>query len=266
MPATARLRRLPRTSTSRSAARLPRPDLRLLAALAVVVALAVGGWMALRDSGLVAVRDVEVTGVSGPQRTAIRDALTLAGQDMTTLHVRPEVLRTAVAPYAVVKDVVARPHFPHGLRVTVVQHVPVASIVTPQGSVPVAADGTVLRGTTAGAVPQIAAQLPPAGDRITDPRALDTVALVASAPAPLRARLTSAFRGPRGLTVRLADGPAVHFGSGERLTAKWASLVAVLASPDAKGATAIDVRVPERPAAAGLVQKSVQEGQASTTP
>ncbi len=240
------------------------PKLRLLALVAVVVALGAGGWLALRDSGLVAVTRVEVTGASGPQRDAVRTALRTAGRDMTTLNVRREVLETAVAPYAVVKAVTAEADFPHGLRVRVTQHEPVARVVTPQGSVPVAADGTVLEGSSAPGVPELKLRLPPAGDRIIDARTLTTVRLVASAPAPLREKVTTAFRGPRGLTVHLADGPAVHFGSGARLAAKWASLTAVLASADSQGATAIDVRVPEHPAAAGLEQEALQRGQPST--
>lgn len=240
--------------------------LRILLALALVLGLGVAGWFALRDSGLVAVKDVEVSGVSGAQREQIRRALQTAGEDMTTLHVRPEVLKSAVAPYAIVKSVSAQADFPHALRVRVVQHVPVATVVTPQGSVPVAADGTVLKGATVTeGVPVLKLKLPPAGDRITDKRTLSTIDLLARAPAPLRAKVSRAFLGPRGLTVQLEDGPSVAFGAGERIAAKWTSLTAVLSSPDAKGATRIDVRVPEHPAAAGLEQASIQQGLPSTT-
>lgn len=235
-----------------------RPNLRLLVVLVAAAGL-LAGWYGLRDSGLVAVRDVEVSGLSGSQREAIRSALTTAGRDMTTLHVRPEVLKTAVAPYAAVKAVDAEADFPHGLRVRVTEHVPVAKVLTPQGGVPVAADGTVLRGTTADGVAELKLRLPPAEDRIAERRTLQTIALLARAPAPLRRKVKTAFRGRQGLTVHLEAGPSVHFGSGERMAAKWASLTAVLASPTSRGATTIDVRVPEHPAAAGLVQKSTQQ-------
>ncbi len=241
-----------------------RPNLRLLVALVVAAGLLAGGWSVLRDSDLVAVEEVEVSGVSGPQREAIRSALTTAGRDMTTLHVRPEVLKAAVAPYAAVKNVSAEADVPHGLRVRVTEHVPVAKVVTPQGGVPVAADGTVLRGTTAEDVAKLKLRIPPAGDRITDPRTLQTIELLARAPAPLRRKVNVAFRGPRGLTVHLSAGPSAYFGSGKRMTAKWASLTAVLASPASRGATTIDVRVPEHPAAAGLEQASTQQGQPSS--
>ncbi len=242
---------------------LPLRPLRLLAALCVLVALGAGSWMLLRDSGLVAVQEVEVSGASGNQRVQIRRALETAGLDMTTLHVRPDVLRTAVAPYAIVKSVQAEADFPHALRIRVEQHVPVATVVTPAGSIPVAADGTLLKGSEVAGLPALTSKLPPAGDRISDEPALAAVQLLARAPAPLRAKVDSAFLGPRGLVVRLAAGPTVAFGAGVRLRAKWASLTAVLASPEAKGATTIDVRVPEHPAAGGLEQASVQQGQPS---
>jgi cell division protein FtsQ len=241
-----------------------RPNLRLLVATVALAGLLVGGWLVLRDSGLVAVREVEVVGLSGPQEDSIRAALTTAGRDMTTLHLRPEILRSAVAEYVVVKDLSAERDVPHGLRITVTERVPVAKIVSSETAVPVAGDGTVLRGTTADDVPELKLPLPPAGDTVTDRRTLVAIALLARAPAPLRKKVTTAFRGPRGLTVRLAAGPSVHFGTSDRLAAKWASLAAVLASPDSRGATVIDVRVPEHPAAAGLEQAAPQQGQLSS--
>lgn len=241
-----------------------RPNLRLLVALVAATGLAAGAWLVLRDSSLVAVRKVEVSGLTGPQSKAIRAALTTAGRDMTTLHLRPEILSSAVAPYLVVKNLAVERDVPHGLRISVTERIPVAKLVTPRSAVPVAGDGTVLRGTTADGVPELKVGLPLAGDTITDRRTLVTIALLARAPAPLRKKLTTAFQGPRGLTVRLAAGPSVHFGTSDRMVAKWASLTAVLASPDARGATAIDVRVPEHPAAAGLEQAAAQRGQPSS--
>ena len=221
-------------------------------------------WLVLRDSRLVAVREVEVSGASGPQREAIRIALDTAGRNMTTLHLRPEALRAAVAPYAVVRDVVAEPDLPNSLRIRVVQHVAVAAIDTARGVVPVAGDGTVLRGSAAVDVPTVPLRRPAPDDRVTDRRTLQTLELLAVAPRPLRRKVVTAFRGPRGLTVRLAAGPAVHFGSGARVQAKWMALAAVLASPASRGATTIDVRVPEHPAAGGLEQKSLQEEEPSS--
>ncbi len=233
--------------------------------LSILALLVGGGWFALRDSGLVAVDKVEVTGVTGPQAGAIRDALATAGRDMTTLHVDQAALEDAVEPFAAVRSVAATGEVPHTLRVRVTEHVPVAALVTDGApAIPVAADGTVLRGVAATGLPTIDEKLPPAGDLVTDKRTRTLLGLLDRAPEPLRAKSARAYLGGRGLTVRLTDGPLVHFGRSTRLRAKWASLVAVLSSPESRGATAIDVRVPEHPAAAGLEQRSTQLGEPST--
>lgn len=246
--------------------RLPRwLNVRALTAVALVTLLAGGGWFVLRDTGLVAVQEVEVTGATGAQAAAIRDALTTAGRDMTTLHIEQGALNDAVSPFPVVRSVAATADLPHTLRVRVTEHVPVAALASEGASaVPVAGDGTVLRGVVADGLPTIDETLPPAGDQVTERRTRKLLALLDRAPTPLRAKTARAYLGGRGLTVRLADGPLVHFGNGARLRAKWASLVAVLASPESRGATAIDVRVPEHPAAAGLEQRSTQLSQPST--
>jgi cell division protein FtsQ len=221
--------------------------------LAVVVAVLMGaGWMWLRDSSLVAVQHVTVTGATGPDAVRIESALRTAAQDMTTLHLRQGELRTAAAPYPIVKSVSATTQFPHGLTVHVVERVPVGAVSGGAAPVAVAGDGTVLRGTPAAGLPPIAASTPPAGDRLTSRSTLRLAALLAAAPAPLRAKVTRAFLGPRGLTVALTDGPKAYFGSGSRLAAKWISLAAVLSDPNAQGASYVDVRLPERPAAGGL--------------
>lgn len=236
---------------------MPRPRAILAGALAVVVIL--GGWLWLRDSGLVAVDRVDVTGIRGPQAGAIRSALTSAGRDMTTLHVRPDELRKAVGLYPIVRGVTAEADFPHRLRVRVETYEPVGLIVVSGTKVPVAEDGTLLRGTTADGVPVLPLHSPPAGARITGGAAARQVALLAAAPVALRAKVAKVYTGPRGLTARLRTGPALYFGGPERLRAKWAAAVAVLADPTSAGATTLDLRVPERPAAGGLEQIATQE-------
>src|SRR3954454_4692650 len=101
----------------------------MFAAAAGVVALAALGRFWLDDSPLVAVDDVTVTGVSGPDTARIRAVLEDAARDMTTLHVSDGDLRNAVAAYPQVKDVDVTTHFPHGMDISVVEHNPVAVIV-----------------------------------------------------------------------------------------------------------------------------------------
>ena len=62
----------------------------LLALVAGALALTYFGWF--RDSSLVAVRDVEVEGVSSADRERIVAELTDAAQGMTTLHVQTDRL------------------------------------------------------------------------------------------------------------------------------------------------------------------------------
>lgn len=258
------LPRLPvRVSVPRAATRGTGAGRRRLAALLLAVALLAGGFLWLRDSELVAVRDVTVTGASGPQAVQVRRALEAAGLDQTTLHVDADALRTAVERYAIVQDVRAEPDFPHGLHVTVVQHTAVATI----DGVPVGADGELLRGARATGVPAFGLKGGALAVGQRKGRAL--VALAAAAPPKLRPRIERLFLGPRGLTARLAEGPAIHFGGSDRLAAKWAAASAVLAAPSSQGTTHIDVRFPDRPAAGGLEQAAAQEpaaGAPSTGP
>ena len=58
----------------------------------------------LRDSSLVAVDEVSVTGLTTEDAERVRAALTAAAARMTTLHVDRERLEQAVAAYPVVRD------------------------------------------------------------------------------------------------------------------------------------------------------------------
>ena len=104
---------------------------------------------------------------------------------------------------------------------------------------------------------------------MTDPRTKRLVAVLAAAPAALRAMVGRVYLGSHGLTAPLRNGPTLYFGGAERLRAKWVSVARVLADPSSRGATYLDVRLPERPAAGGLQQASSDTTQgtpATTTP
>jgi cell division protein FtsQ len=238
---------------------LLRHPARIVAAAAAVAALVLG-WHWLRDSPVVSVDQVEITGIHGPQARAIRSALTAAAHDQTTLHVDRKALRAAVANYPIVRDVRADAHPLHRLDLRVIAYTPVAVVVVAGRKVPVASDGTLLDGATAKHVPVLPLRHAPAGARITAGTERDLVAVAAAAPAALRDEVAKVFMGPKGLTARLRTGTGLHFGDATRLRAKWAAAAAVLADPSSKGTTALDLRVPERPAAAGLEQASQQQG------
>ncbi len=237
---------------------LPRPRARTAVACAGVLAVLAGGWLWLRDSSLVSVRRVTVSGVSGADAPRVRAALEQAARSMTTLHVRDGQLETAVQPFPAVVGVRARSDFPHGLRISVREHVAVGVVGGGGPRLPIAADGTVLRGSTSTGLPLIATHRPPATERVTDPRTRAMVRLLAAAPPSLRGRAERAYVGRRGLTVQLSDGPALFFGGSDRLAAKWTAVVRVLQDASAAGATYLDVRLPERAAAGGLAPPPAQ--------
>jgi cell division protein FtsQ len=231
---------------------LPRPRVRTGIACAAVLGLLALGWLWLRDSPLVAVDRVTVTGATGRDAPRVRAALEDAARDMTTLHVRTGALRTAVEPYGRIASVQAKPDFPHGLRIEVRERAAVGALAAGDERVGIAADGTILRGQATSGLPLLSARSAPTGERVTDPALGREVALLAAAPPALRARVIRVGTGSRGLTVPLRDGPELFFGGPDRLRAKWIAAATVLADPSSSGATYVDVRLPERPAAGGL--------------
>ena len=245
---------LPRTRGRRrplSAVRL-RP-LRLLVAVALLVAVLGGVWMLGRDSSLVAVRTVRVLGTAPSAEPRIRDALEAAGKGMTTLHVREDALRRAVAGFPSVAGLQVRTDFPHGLIVEVRERRPVAVIASGDRLVGASGSGLLLSDIAApDDVPEIAAAAPPAGTRVADRKLLSSLAVAEAAPVALRKRTTRIEWGARGLTAELEAGPPLIFGTADAAAAKWAGAARVLAEPSAAGATYLDLRVPGRVAAGGL--------------
>jgi cell division protein FtsQ len=244
---------LPRT---RALPRLPRAAVWALAVLALLVA----GGLWLRDSQLVSVNRVTVTGLTGPDRARVTNLLAAAARDMTTLHVRQDQLDAVVAPYPVVKTVRAEPDFPHGMRITVVENTPVAVVMAGGHKTPVAGDGRLLRGAAVSALPIVPLKAPPAGERVADRTAMRAVSALAAAPAALRDRVLHASTTREGgLTLALRNGPELRFGGVDRLAAKWAAAAAVLADTSSAGASYLDLRYPERPAAGGLEDPANQQ-------
>jgi cell division protein FtsQ len=197
------------------------------------------------------VQRVQVSGVHGPEAGAIEAALTAAGRRMSTLDVHPGALRAAVAPFRVVREVRASASFPHGLHVEVIEQLPVAALTVAGSRTAVAADGVVLGpGLLSGALPSLSGSYePPLGQRLSSPAMLAPLAVLGAAPAAMSKVVTRVFIGPKGLTVVMRNGLQAFFGDATRPHAKWLSLVRVLADPSSAGASYVDVRLPEHPAA-----------------
>ena len=231
---------------------LPHLRLRVLAALAGLVIVLGAGYVWLRDSPLVQVRNVDVVGVSSSEGPQVRAALRSAAIGMTTLHVHEADLRDAVKDFASVASIRVQPHFPHDMTIEVTERRPVAAVDIGGDLVPVGAGGRLMRGVRATGLPAIKAMRFAPGDRLADPRALAEVAALAEAPEALRAKVLRAYEGPKGLTLDMRAGPQLYFGSSADIGAKWRAAAAVLAAPAAAGAVYLDLRVPDRVAAGGL--------------
>jgi cell division protein FtsQ len=242
-----------------------KPARRLAVAVVALAGVLGGGWLWLRDSSLVAVERVTVTGVSGPDAAQIRSALVAAGRTMSTLDVHVDRLRTAVAPYPVVRDVRVSTQFPHGLRIRVVEQLPVGALVAGGRAVAASADGTLLHDVPGPSLPTVPVPALPGGSRVTDPSALEALSLLAVTPLRMRSRIAQVtVSSTHGLTVQLRSGPSIYFGDQTRLDAKWTAATTVLADPSSTGASYIDVTDPERPVAGAGAQAVVAAGLATT--
>lgn len=236
-----------------------------LIVLAVSVPVLVGAFVWLRHSPLVAVDHVRIAGVHGPDAHAIDAALTDAARGMSTLDAHTGALLAAVSQYPVVREVRAVPSFPHGMSIEVVEQPPVASLVVDGVRTAVAADGVVLgAGLLSADLPTVASSLAPApGRRVRSGTLLGVLSVLGAAPTPLRKLIERSYTGPKGITAIMSGGLAVYFGDSARPHAKWMSLARVLADPSSAGASYVDVRLPERPAAgfpAGVVPPDASEG------
>lgn len=225
--------------------------LRVTICALVAVPLLGGSWLWLRDSSLVSVRHVHITGVHGVDALEIREALDNAAARMTTMDFNVGALRSAVASLPIVGGLHVTTSFPHTVSISVTERPPVAALLTAGQRTAVAADGTVLGpALLSSSLPTVNGSVePPAGAHLRESTALDAVAVLGAAPAALAPFVVRVSGGPEGLTVAMRNGLLVYFGNSMRPHAKWLSLARVLTSPSAAGAWYVDVRLPERPAA-----------------
>jgi cell division protein FtsQ len=237
----------------------PRMQRMLLIALALGSLLTAFYYLWLRDSSLVRVEQVTVSGLDTRDAARVREALTSSARTMTTLHVDHESLMHAVEPYPVVRDLRVSSDFPHGLRIVVIQHTPAAMAVADGQKLPVAGDGTLLRGVPVeGHLPTIQVSGRLGTERLTDRDALRDARVLGGAPVELRSRLDGVEASKdKGLIVEMREGPELIFGDDTRVRDKWDAAARVLADPAARGATYIDLRLPDRPAAGGVAAETV---------
>ena len=236
------------------ALRILPPRARLFTVGALVAAVVVGGlylfW--LRDSSLVKVEQVRVEGASGHSAARIAQRLTATARGMTTLDVDTDALAQSVATFPEVRAIRAEPDFPHKLRIVVDERVPVAALASGRSRVAVASDGTLLPQESTGRLPSVPMSALPTGDRLDDPAALRSVAVLAAARGQLRSRVDVVAKGKGGLRATLRGGGTIVLGAPVMLRDKWIAASKVLGDARAQGAKYIDVRIPGRPVAGGL--------------
>ena len=225
---------------------------RLIAAGIVLVVLYAGYMFWFRNLSWFSIDKVTVDGATTGQRQ-IQAAVEQAAGDMTTLHLKDDQLRAAVARFPTVATVRADTTFPHELRVTVTERLPVAVAQIENRQVAVSADGYLLTGLSfdSGELPRLV------GAEATGPRldehSAEQTAILGATPAPLRDRLqrSSWDEDYGGIVVHLRGAPELRFGDGSRAEDKWKAAVAVLSSDERGSPSYLDVSVPDRPVSGG---------------
>ena len=227
---------------------------RILVVAALLAALTAAYRFWLRDSRLVGVRNVEITGVGTHSKgdRELRAALTDAAKQMTTLHVQPQLLDRAAGAFPLVRSVSASASFPSSLTVHVDERTAAGVIGTGSGAVAVADDGTVLRGLPAADLhlPQLPLDAPPKGDRLRG-TVLQQAEVLGAAPGALRRYLAASRYDSQGVVVELTGGIELRFGSAARARRKWRAAAAVLADPSLTALDYVDLSAPARPAVGG---------------
>ena len=169
---------------------------------------------------------------------------------MTTLHYDVPALERAVDAFPAVQSVSVAADLPETLRIRVREHRPVAALESGDGRrVAVASDGTLLPRSTRGSLPAVKVDSFPAGPGSVGRPWKSAWFCVWRAPGAAAAALDRAYRAQDGVRVAMRTGPTLRFGAPARVAAKWAAVTRVLADPSSGGASLLDVRLPNRPAA-----------------
>jgi cell division protein FtsQ len=225
---------------------------RLIAGAIVLIALYGAYMLWFRNLSWFAIDEVTVSGATTNERE-IKLAVEQVAQDMTTLHLKDDELREAVAQFPTVATVAASTGFPHTLRVTVTERLPVAFIKVGPRRTAVSADGYLLLGASFDPkpLPRIEGVAARSGRLSGDAAA--QAAILGATPRPLRDRVTTSMwdEGQGGVVLSLDNGPDLRFGDGSRARDKWTAAVAVLSSAEHGSPAYLDVSVPDRPVSGG---------------
>lgn len=239
--------------------------LTFIATVILALALFAGYQFWLRDSSLVAVKDLTVKGLDpdDDRDKPVAEATRLAVAQMTTLHPKPDLLREDLKRFPQVAGARISTSFPSSATVTITTRRDGATIGSGSNQQLVATDGTLL-----GAAGDRGADLPeirptgqvPDGGRL-EGRDLAQALVLGGVPAKLRPYVDFSRKGPGGVEVTLSNGLVLAFGEATQVGQKWRAAAAILADPGLTDAVYVDLAVPRRPA----VKSSAQEGQDGET-
>lgn len=224
----------------------PRLKRRVIVVVLVLALLAAGYMLWLRDSALVAVDEVTVTGAES--YPAAEAALARAGAEMSTLHVDQDALAAAVSDVPAVVSIETSTDFPHGLTIDVQARRPAGWLAVDGGTI-LAGDGVVLESGVEhpDGLPVIEVEEPAIGGR-AEGEALAAAEVLGPAPDALARQVEAAgFDPEHGPVVTLSPGIDLRFGDSGQAALKWRAAAAVLADPSLSSASYVDLSAPERP-------------------
>lgn len=230
--------------------------LRLLvvAGILVVLGLAAGYRFWLRDSSLVAIRDLTIRGIDprDEQQKPVEEAVRLAVGQMTTLDPQPDRLDRELSRFPRVADARMETSFPRAATVTLSMRRDGSRMGSGGDEKLIATDGTVLgaAGDRGADLPEIRGGEPPAEGRL-EGRDLAQALVLGGVPGKLRPYVRSSRFGEGGVEVTLSNGLVLAFGEPVQIAQKWRAAAAVIADPNLTDAVYVDLAVPRRPAVRG---------------
>lgn len=208
----------------------------------------------LRDSSLVGITDLQVNGVTTETEEGkqIESAVEVATGEMTTLHLKPELLDEELARFPRVRSATIESGFPHSATVTVDQRADGSVFENGDDALLIATDGTVLGTAGQGTedLPRIGAGDPPAGD-LLEGRTLVQALVLGTVPKELSSFVDESDFGKDGVEVTMSNGLVLLFGDASKADQKWRAAASVIADPDLIDASYVDLSVPRRPAVRG---------------
>lgn len=250
-------RRVRVSMPSLSGVRLPKlhkpSRLQLLIAALIVAILCACTWLLVRNSSLVAVETVEISGLEGYYDRAARKAVVAEAMQMTTMNFDEDRIRDAAAAFVNVEGVTVKTDLPHNVSIDFDVVRPVVVGKVNGRTVALSEDGEILAGAQGLSVlPTIDVSGVIRGNRVTDGKALAATTVLGAAPDVLLRKVSKVRWGRSGLTLELEKGVLLYFGNAKYASTKWRDATTVLASPGTAGLSYIDLRAPGRPAVGGL--------------